>query len=163
MKIIDLTLPMYTGMPVFPGDPEASIEVIQTIEKDGWEMRRLEINGHDGTHVNVPSHVVLGGKNLDDYEPDTFTGDAVLFESENDIQKGIGVVFHDHYITREIAEIIAERQPKFIGLSSNFEFDADVEKFLLEKGVVSFERLANTEKLPKSFYFHGVPLRIQEG
>jgi kynurenine formamidase len=43
MKIIDLSLPLYTGMPVYPGDPEASIERIQTITERGWELRRIQI------------------------------------------------------------------------------------------------------------------------
>ena len=163
MKIIDLTLPLYTGMPVYPGDPEAVIEVVKTIADGGWEMRRLEINSHDGTHVNVPSHSVSGGKNLGDYDLSAFMGDAVLFEGEGDIKEGVGVIFHKHDITQEIAELIVQKEPKFVGLSSNFEFNEDVEKFLLNEGVISYERLANTEQLPKTFYFHGVPLNIPKG
>ncbi|MDP2650113.1 MAG: cyclase family protein [bacterium] len=163
MRIIDLTLPIYTGMPVFPGDPEASVEVIQTIEKDGWEMRRLHINGHDGTHVNVPSHAVSGGKTLDGYTLDAFIGEAVLFTSKDDIQKGKGVIFSTRDITEEIAGIILERKPKFVGLASEFDFNLNAEKTLLEGGIISYERLANTEQLPERFTFYGVPLKILDG
>lgn len=163
MNIIDLTLPLYTGMPVFPGDPEVSVEVIQTIEKDEWEMRRLEVSTHDGTHVNMPSHSTVGGTTLDEYDLDAFMGETVLFESVADIQEGIGVIFHQHDITQEIAEVIVEKKPKFVGLSSNFEFNVPVERYLLEKGIISFERLANTDQLPKTFQFVGVPLNIPKG
>ncbi len=163
MKIIDLTLPLYSGMPVFPGDPEVSIEVIQTIAKDEWEMRRLEISSHDATHVNMPSHAIVGGDNLDDYDLSHFIGDAVLFESEGDIKKDVGVIFHDHDITQEIAEIIVQRKPRFVGLSNRFEFDIKIERFLLGEGVISFERLTNTERLPKQFIFYGVPLNLPQG
>ena len=67
MKIIDLSLPLYTGMPVYPGDSEVSITLVHTIERNGWDLRRLEINSHDGTHVNVPSHMIASGRTLDDY------------------------------------------------------------------------------------------------
>lgn len=33
MKIIDLSLPIFDGMPVYPGDPEVVVEQIQTLEK----------------------------------------------------------------------------------------------------------------------------------
>ena len=74
MKIIDLSLPLYTGMPVFPGDPEVSITLVHTIERNGWDLRRLEINSHDGTHVNVPSHMIASGRTLDDYALADFAG-----------------------------------------------------------------------------------------
>jgi kynurenine formamidase len=163
MKIVDLTLPIHTGMPVFPGDPEAQVEVVQTIENDGWEMRRLHMNGHDGTHVNVPSHGISGGKTLDDYPLDAFVGEAVLFESNDDIQNGKGVIFSTRDITEEIAEIILERKPKFVGLSSVFGFNLKAEKMLLEGDIISYERLVNTEQLPKHFMFYGVPLKILDG
>ena len=63
----------------------------------------------------------------------------------------------------ELAKIIVEKKPKFVGLSSNFEFDEEVERFLLENEIICFERFANTEKLPKRFFFHGAPLKIKNG
>jgi len=57
MKIIDLSGDIYTGLPVFPGDPEVSVEQIQTIENEGWNLNRIEISSHDSTHVNAPIHM----------------------------------------------------------------------------------------------------------
>jgi len=163
MKIIDLTLPIYTGMPVYPGDPEALIEIIQTIEKDGWNMRRIQMNSHDGTHVNVPSHAVKDGKNLDDFELNNFCGVARIYDPAVAITQTEGIIFRDRNIDKSIAEKIKENRPKFIGLSNKYEFDGDIEKNLLEAGIISFERLANLDILPSSFEFYGLPLNIQEG
>ena len=55
-------------MSVYPGDPEVDIEQLQTIDKDGWNMKRIHISSHDGTHVNAPIHCSEDGKSLDDYE-----------------------------------------------------------------------------------------------
>jgi kynurenine formamidase len=33
---------------------------------------------------------------------------------------------------------------------------------LLEAGIISFENLANTEKLPRAFTFYGMPLNIKD-
>ncbi|HCR81720.1 MAG TPA: cyclase [Candidatus Pacebacteria bacterium] len=165
MKVIDLTLPLLNGMPVFPGDPEVKIYPVQVFEKDQWNMLRLEINGHDGTHVNVPLHATDRGKNLDDYQVEDFFGLCRIFQTEQDIQTGKGVIFTDHDLTYDLAEVVVKKQPKFVGLSSRFEFDIDVERFLLQKGVISFERLAQTDQLPKdkAFLFYGLPLKIRAG
>ncbi len=163
MKIIDLSLPLYTGMPVYPGDPETSIEIIQTIENDDWNMRRIEISSHDGTHLNVPIHGVENGKNLDDYKLNDFMGESVLYESYKDIQPGIGVIFNSHDIDEAITQKIIEIRPKFVGLSSKYEFNIVLERKLLEAGIISFERIHNTDQLPKNFFFHGAPLNIKSG
>jgi kynurenine formamidase len=163
MKIIDLTLPMYAGMDVYPGDPKPSFDLIEKFSDTGWNMRRLEINGHDGTHVNLPLHATAAGKNLDDYELSAFVGEATLYETDADIKPGVGLIFHAKDISWEIAELIVDIGPSFIGLPARFEFDIDIERWLLERDVISFERLINTDQLPKTFHFHGAPLNIVHG
>jgi len=162
MKIIDLTLPLFSGMPVYPGDPEVEIQQLQTLGKDGWNMKRVHINGHDGTHVNVPQHCKNDGKTLDDYEIQDFCGECVLYETLEDIQSDQGVIFRQE-ITMDLAQVIVKKKPPFMGLSSEFEINEGVEKILLQNNILCFERLANTGNLPKKFFFHGAPLKIKEG
>ena len=161
MKTIDLSTQLHTGMPVFPWDLEVSIETIQTIENDDWNMKRIQINSHDGTHVNVPIHSKTWGKTLDDYSIDHFIWPARLYESYDDIQPGVWIIFDKINITMEIAKKIIEIRPSFIRLPSKFEFDLNIERYLLEHDIISFERLENTDQLPKSFMFYWVPLKIQ--
>lgn len=163
MTVIDLSLFLYSGMPVYPGDPQSRIEPVLTLEKDNWNMSRIEINSHDATHVNVPYHVKGEGKSLDDYSPDDFIGESRLYKSESDIIPGVGVIFSDTNIDRRIADIIIERRPKFVGLASELEFDEEIERYLLMEDIISFENLCNTSALPDSFVFHGVPLSIRKG
>lgn len=163
MKIIDLTLPMHTGMPVYPGDPEVSIELVQTHEKEGWDMRRIQINAHDGTHVNAPIHMVPGGKTLDDMPLDSFCGPAHIYSPDVPMTAEKGVVFRDQNIDVNIAERIKKVRPLFVALSSAFEWDVEIEKDLLKEDIVLFERIANTEQLPQEFMFYGMPLRIKDG
>jgi arylformamidase len=163
MKIIDLSLPLYTGMPVFPGDPEVEIKLVQTFAKDSWNMRRLHISGHDGTHVNTQIHGMGKGKNLDDYKLEDFVGETILFENIEDVKAGIGIIVSKQNIDMNLAKEIAKRKPKFVGLASEFEMDVDVEKYFFKQDILVYERLANTHLLPKKFIFHGVPLKIKEG
>ena len=163
MTIIDLTLPLYTGMPVYPGDPEVSIELIQTIKNNGWNLRRLKLNSHDGTHVNVPSHSVEGGKTLDDYDLSQFCGPARIYEDRTPMSPKGGVLFRDQNIDDGMAEKIIEQRPRFVGLSCLYQLDEMIEKRLLAAGIISFEGLANLERLPASFQFYGMPLNIRGG
>lgn len=163
MKIIDLTLPLYTGMPVYPGDPEASIELIQTLEQNGWNMRRIEMNTHDGTHVNAPVHGIENGKNLDDYSLEQFCGPARIYSPSVSLNSSEGIIFRDQNIDKKTAEKIKFARPRFVGLSRKFEFDVEIEKELLREDIILFERLANLEQLPNTFDFYGMPLKIKVG
>ena len=78
------------------------------------------------------------------------------------MKRNKGVFFTVCNIDPTIAAQILQERPKFIGLSDKFEFDIAIEKQLLEAGILSFENLANTEKLPRAFQFYGVPLNIKE-
>ncbi len=163
MKIIDLTMPLYTGMPVYPGDPEVSIELVQTHAKEGWDMRRIQINSHDGTHVNAPIHMVPGGKTLDDMPLSAFCGPARIYNSQTPMTNETGVIFRDQNIDTGIAEQIKKARPRFVGLSSAFEWDVEIEKDLLKEDIVLFERIANTDQLSGEFEFYGLPLKIKDG
>ena len=160
MKIIDLTLQIHEGMSVYPGDPKVEIAQIQTLNKHGWNMKRIHINGHDGTHVNMPIHCVKNGKTLDDFKIENFCGDCVLYNDDLDIQKDVGVIFKKQ-INMRIAELIVKIKPKFVGLS--IEIDEELEKYLLKHEIILFERLINVDKLPSKFIFYGVPLTIKNG
>ncbi|MEM7120453.1 MAG: cyclase family protein [Pseudomonadota bacterium] len=163
MRVIDLTLPMHADMDVYPGDPPPRYDLIEVFAETGWNMKRLEMNGHDGTHVNVPLHATADGKNLDDYDLSAFVGEAVLYESDDDITPDMGLIFHATDISWPTAQAIVDIGPRFIGLPARFEFDIAIERWLLERDVVSFERLINTDQLPKTFFFHGAPLKIVHG
>lgn len=163
MKIIDLTLELSEKLPVFSGDPEIKIEQLQTFENDQWNMKRLHINGHDGTHVNAQIHGQATGRSLNDYSLDEFIGEAVLFESMNDVQENMGIIFESHNIDMKLAIEVTKKHPKFVGLSAKYEMDIEVEKYFFKQNILCFERLANTNLLPKKFNFYGVPLRIKDG
>jgi arylformamidase len=161
MKIIDLSMELYDGMPVYLGDPEVEIKLIQTFDKDAWNMRRLNINAHDGTHINFPIHGLKEGKNQDDYKLEDFIGESYLFETYDDIKTGFGIIFNKD-ITWDDAYKIAEIKPKFVGSWAKNDIDVDIEKHFFKHDILLYERLINIDKLPKKFMFYGMPLRIRK-
>lgn len=161
--IIDLSQPLFDHMPVYPGDPDLILTKIQTFEKEGWNMHRIEMNLHDGTHVNVPIHMTITGKTLDEISLENFFGPCVLYTEGMSFNKNTGVIFASKNIDKTIAEQLIKTPPKFIGLSETFEFDIALEKLLLEHDIISYENLTNCDKLPEKFIFYGFPLNIRAG
>lgn len=160
MKIVDLSLPLAHRMPVYPGDPEVDIVEIHKLDKEGWNLRQLNITTHLGTHVNVPYHMSASGKHLEEVSLEMFFGPSVIYKEGMTFSSNAGVIFRDQNIDQNIADLLIKTPPKFVGLSSEFEFDVPLEKILLEHNIISFENLANTESLPSEFVFYGVPLNI---
>ncbi|NHX36086.1 MULTISPECIES: cyclase family protein [Halolamina] len=80
MTLHDLTHPIESGMPVYPGDPEVSVDAADTYEEDGCRVSRLACGSHAGTHVDAPSHTEADGATLDAYPVSAFVRDAVVVE-----------------------------------------------------------------------------------
>jgi kynurenine formamidase len=65
MTIVDLSHPIWTGMPVYPGDPPVRIAPATSIAESGVNVLALGLGTHSGTHVDAPSHSVDGGETID--------------------------------------------------------------------------------------------------
>jgi len=55
-KIIDLTHPIATSMPVWPGDPKVEIFTNADLNTDGFNLNVFAIGEHTGTHIGVAAH-----------------------------------------------------------------------------------------------------------
>lgn len=165
MQIVDLTLSLYSGMVVYPGDPEVKIKQVHTLANEGWRLRTINLSSHIGTHVNVPSHMVADGETMDDIDLNAYVGPCRIYSKDIQINQEEGLLFGETNITEEILGNLMQVKPKFVGLSESFEFDIFIEKRLLEESIISFENLTNLDKLPTdiTFQFYGVPLKIKEG
>ena len=166
-QTIDLTQSLYDSMPVYPGDPEVTIKQALTVAKDGWNMNVISLPVHIATHVNVPFHVMEGGRTLDDYPVGSFFGTSVVFRNLESIKTGVGLFFEHASIKDEVVGEIIKKRPKFIGVVGYFETDSELEKekHLLKEGIISFEGLINVDQLPrnKEFMFYALPLKIKNG
>lgn len=55
-RVVDLTHPLSPEFPTFGGTSGVSSEVMMTLAKDGYNMRRWSFVEHTGTHMDAPSH-----------------------------------------------------------------------------------------------------------
>lgn len=164
MKIIDLTQTIEAGMKVWEGDPEVKIKQVQTIKKNGWNLRLLSFGSHTGTHVDAPAHMHEGGVTLDALPLEKFIGEAQVVTPESEFPKNIGLVFRSGEVGVELFEKIFTANTPFVVVGNKATLSVDMERVLLEHGILTFTDLINLEELPddRSFGFYGIPLKIKD-
>lgn len=160
MKVIDLSMSLYTGMTVFPGDPEVKIDVVHTYEKDTWELKHLSMGSHTGTHVDAYSHMHQGKQTLDQISLERFFGKAQVVESDQEWQKEVGLFFTNETGLEQLNRIV-DSNPGFVGGN----ITEDLERALLGREIITYTGLINLELIPKEkcFTFYGLPLKIKSG
>lgn len=162
MRWVDLSWPLYDGMPVYPGDPEVSIEVAHTHERHTWELRRLALGTHTGTHVDAPSHMHPGAATLDELPVERFCGKArIVSPSAPDEWPERRGLFFAEPAGAECAARLAELAPPFVG----GELAEELERELLGHGIPTYTDLRGLERIPPGvdFMFFGFPLPIAGG
>jgi arylformamidase len=61
MKLIDVTVPLDAGLPVFPGNTPFRLEPLKRIAQGGSSnVSTLHLSAHTGTHVDAPVHYIDG-------------------------------------------------------------------------------------------------------
>ena len=57
MKLIDVTIPLDSNVPLYPGNTPFSLEAIKRIGRgDSSNVSTLHMSAHGGTHVDAPRH-----------------------------------------------------------------------------------------------------------
>jgi kynurenine formamidase len=188
---IDLTHTFTADMPVFPGDAPPSLVQITDIAKDGILHYELKTGMHVGTHIDAPSHMLAGGKNLDEYPAQKFFGRGVLIDARGkavagpellssvQINKGDIVLvyfdwssefgkddFYENYpvLSEEFGKKLAELGVSIIGMDTPSPDRApySTHKILFRSDILIIESLNNLEQLlGKNFEIIALPPKLQ--
>ena len=77
----DLTYPLRPGMPVWPGQPEVSIERIAALSHgDVCNVSVLNLSVHSGTHLDAPVHFLRDAADVTTASLDALNGEATVIE-----------------------------------------------------------------------------------
>lgn len=79
-SVYDVTVPLVPGLPVYPGDPPFEIEPVQRLGSAPFNLSRISLATHTGTHVDAPAHFVPGGATIDALPPEILMGKARVVE-----------------------------------------------------------------------------------
>jgi arylformamidase len=144
--IYDVTVPISNSMAVWPGDPAIQLSAQSHLSRDKTHTVRLtaiQIGSHTGTHIDAPLHMIDGGKRLNEFPLETFTGgvrvfeipgarsirraevqgldwsgvERVLFKTENSKHWSDGRFYEEFvYLEPDAAEFIAQQGVRLIGI-----------------------------------------------
>jgi kynurenine formamidase len=176
MRYIDLTHMFDESMPVYPGDPPATLKQVASIDKEGFSDHLLSTGMHVGTHMDAPLHMIEGGKRISDIAPEKFFGRGYLVDARgasvidrnlvdvNAVREGDVVLlftgfsskfgqleYYETYptITEEFAELMVQKKVRIVGMDtpSPDRPPFPVHKILLKHEILIIENLTNLEQL----------------
>lgn len=76
-KWIDVSVPITSEMPAWPGDPPVWVREVQPFQEDDpARVSVLSMSSHTGTHVDAPAHFIEDGATIDEIDPDVGLGEA---------------------------------------------------------------------------------------
>jgi len=89
MNIIDISVPLSKKTPVWEGDKGISVPRVAKIEEGSdFNVSRIELGVHAGTHIDAPFHVFENGNTVDQIPLDALIGSVQVVE----IPDGISVI-----------------------------------------------------------------------
>ena len=83
MRFVDLSHLISNAMATYPSDPDVSIICEKDIETDNTLLHSFRMGTHTGTHLDVPAHVLSGGKTVDHFTLSSFAGTSVKVDKTN--------------------------------------------------------------------------------
>lgn len=141
---IDISVPVYTGMPVWPGDEPMRREQMLFLEKgDACNLSRMTLSVHTGTHMDAPRHFVMDAPAMEtlpldavlgparvieildpvaiqphELPEDLQAGERILFKTLNSAVAWQNAGFYENfvYISKEAAAVLAQRRVRTVGL-----------------------------------------------
>jgi arylformamidase len=80
-KIFDVTVPLSSDIPAYPGDPPFQLDSTHRIA-DGapYNATRISMSAHSGTHVDAPYHFLADGGTVDALPLEILMGKARVVE-----------------------------------------------------------------------------------
>lgn len=86
-RIVDLSRPLGTDTPVFPGDGPVRVAIL---DDSAINLSRIDFSLHTGTHMDAPFHFFPDGETIDQVIPERAMGSACMVDlrgvSPDDIQ-----------------------------------------------------------------------------
>jgi len=87
MQIYDVSLPLSSATPTYPGDPGIEIKQWRALVRgDAANVSLINFGLHSGTHVDAPAHFIAGGARVESLSLESLIGEAEGVEVGNDVR-----------------------------------------------------------------------------
>lgn len=88
MTIYDISLTISPSLPVWPGDPPVKMPQTESMDTGAeYNLTRLDISAHTGTHVDAPHHFLNDGRTVENLPLDVLTGPCYVIQLPDDIDE----------------------------------------------------------------------------
>jgi arylformamidase len=85
MDFHDITTPLRTGFPVWPGHSPVGLRIDKSHESgDGVQITHLDFGAHTATHLDAPRHFIPGGGLVTDLDLRDLIGPCTVVEFDGD-------------------------------------------------------------------------------
>ena len=81
MKIYDISVLVWDGLPTWPGDPKLMMDLASSIALGNVaNVTHLDMGAHTGTHLDAPFHFDKNGSGIDQLPLETLIGPCRVFD-----------------------------------------------------------------------------------
>lgn len=77
-RIVDISLPLTSTLPCWPGTPGLEVRTVAQLEERGYNETHVSLGAHVGTHVDAPSHFLESEKTVDTLPLEVLIGEAYV-------------------------------------------------------------------------------------
>jgi arylformamidase len=189
MKIIDITVPIFEGMPVYKNKPEKQPQ-ISTVTNAHVTESRISLDVHTGTHVDAPLHMMNDGKTIEtlpierlvrsckvfdltavsekitkkDIEDFSINeGDFILFKTKNSFDEQFNFEFI--YVAEDAAKYLAEIGISGVGIDAlgieRAQEGHPTHRALMGKDIIIIEGIQLKEVNEGEYFMVAAPLKLQ--
>lgn len=168
--MVDLSVGIKPGMPVYPGDPTVAFEPATTLDTHGYRVTRLSLGTHTGTHVDAPAHLVDRGLTLDELPLARFVVWAQVIRGPAELSRLTvsgddrvwGLVLGFKPSARDMRAILSLR-PSLLAFTAQTEPPLRRLREALEHEVLTLGPLVRIGNLRAPFLLCAAPLALWKG
>lgn len=188
-EIIDISVPLSPSTVSWENESAPMIERVSSISGgDGYNLSRLVLGSHSGTHIDAPLHFIEAGRSIDQLPLDALIGPVLVVDArkvaqeidveliERELPPGCErVIFSTRNselwdepcfdgdfvgISPRAAALLVERAVRLVGIDYLSVGAAETHRELLTHGVVCLEGLDLRGVAAGSYRLVCLPLRI---
>ena len=186
MKIIDISRTIQADMEMYPGDAGPRITRVSGLDEgDSYNISRITLGTHTGTHVDPPLHLIRDGAGIDMLPMNTLVGNARVLDlssinrpieagdigpleaGEIILLKGSRSASCGAYLSAACARYLVDIGIKTIGTNAisigALDEEYEVHHTLLDAGIVVIEGLEMTDVEAGDYLLVCLPLKIANG